>query len=65
LTQQQQHQQRQQQGRIGHWQAQPQPVATPHQRAQSVQPVHPRRSVNHMFWDVAPTTINPAQVRHS
>jgi hypothetical protein len=56
------HQQHQQRSRTGQWRGQQQPVATQLQQAHSVQPVHPRRNINHIYWDVAPTTINPAQV---
>lgn len=32
------------------------------QQSAVVLPVQPKKSQNHMFWDVAPRTINPAQV---
>jgi hypothetical protein len=32
------------------------------QQSAVVLPVQPKKSQNHMFWDVAPRTINPSQV---
>jgi hypothetical protein len=32
------------------------------QQSAAVLPVQPKKSQNHMFWDVAPRTINPSQV---
>lgn len=60
-------QQRQQQpeGRQQQQRQQPDVASLQQARASAaaVLPVQPKRSQNHMFWDVAPRTINPAQVR--